>query len=91
MGIVAAAGLQVAAVLIAFAGRYVDGARSDLGLLATAILGGIGGYVASEYLGTFSAWGPEVDGMFVLPALVGAVILAAAADTLSRMTGEPAL
>jgi uncharacterized membrane protein YeaQ/YmgE (transglycosylase-associated protein family) len=91
MGVMALAILVGAAFVIGIAGHFVGRARFDLEWLVATIAAAIGGYVASEYLGTFSAWGPEIDGMFVLPALIGALLLATATDFVSRATGEPAL
>ena len=33
-----------------------------------------------------STWGPEIDGFFVLPALIGAVIVGGVVDVVVRMT-----
>lgn len=52
--------------------------------LMAAIGAAIGGFIASEWLGAASTWGPAVDGMFVLPALMGAIILGAVVDVVFR-------
>jgi uncharacterized membrane protein YeaQ/YmgE (transglycosylase-associated protein family) len=59
--------------------------------LVTGMAAVIGAFVASEYLGTFSAYGPQFDGLALVPALIGAVVLASIAALVTRMTvGEPA-
>jgi hypothetical protein len=55
----------------------------------TPIAAAIGGYVASEYLGPASAWGPQYDGMAPLPALIGAAQMAAPAELSVRSIGQP--
>ncbi len=44
----------------------------------------VGGWLGSEALGTLSAWGPEWEGMFLLPALIGAVIVGFVVDLVVR-------
>lgn len=44
----------------------------------------LGGFVASEWLGPLSRWGPEGEGMYLLPALIGLVVAGVAADYLIR-------
>jgi uncharacterized membrane protein YeaQ/YmgE (transglycosylase-associated protein family) len=44
----------------------------------------VGGYAASEWLGPLSTWGPEGNGMYLLPALIGVVVAGAVADLLIR-------
>lgn len=57
--------------------------------LMTAIAAGVGGFIASEWLGTASTWGPEVDGMFVLPALIGGIVLGGLVSLVYRMVARP--
>jgi uncharacterized membrane protein YeaQ/YmgE (transglycosylase-associated protein family) len=44
----------------------------------------VGGWIGSEALGTLSTWGPEWEGMFILPALIGAVVLGFVVDLVVR-------
>lgn len=46
-----------------------------LGGLAAALLGS---FAWSEWFGQASTWGPELDGLYLLPALLGALILTVA-------------
>ena len=55
--------------------------------VATSIGALIGGYVGGSLLGPASGWGPETDGLFILPALlVGIVCGAIVAFTGRRFT-----
>jgi hypothetical protein len=50
-----------------------------------AAVGGIaGGWLGSEAFGTLSTWGPQWEGMFLLPALLGAVVVGFVVDLLVR-------
>jgi hypothetical protein len=46
--------------------------------------------VASEFLGPAGAWGPTFDGMFVVPALIGAAIVAGIVAIIARTVTRPA-
>ena len=50
-----------------------------------AALGAIaGGWLASEAFGTLSTWGPAWEGMYLLPALIGVVVLGFVTDFVTR-------
>jgi hypothetical protein len=49
-----------------------------------AIAAFIGGYIGSEALGTVSTRGTEFEGLYVWPALIGAVVLGGAMDVITR-------
>lgn len=72
--------LLAGALGLGILGQFAGRARSGYDGLITAIAAAIGGFVASEWLGGASTWGPEVDGLFVLPGLIGAVILGAVVE-----------
>lgn len=72
--------LLAGALVIGIIVQFVGQARSGYDWLITAIAAAIGGFAASEWLAGASTWGPEVDGLFVLPALIGAVILGAVVE-----------
>jgi uncharacterized membrane protein YeaQ/YmgE (transglycosylase-associated protein family) len=44
----------------------------------------VGGWIGSEALGALSTWGPEYQGLYVLPAIIGGVVLGAAVDVIVR-------
>ena len=43
-----------------------------------------GAWIGSEALGTLSTWGPEFEGLFILPAVIGGVILGGVVDLIVR-------
>ena len=46
----------------------------------------IGGWIGSEALGALSTWGPTWDGLFVLPAIIGGVVLGTIIEMVTRWT-----
>ena len=50
----------------------------------TSLAALVGGWLGSEAFGTLSTWGPEVGGLYVLPALIGAVLLGGIVDAIGR-------
>ncbi|MEX0631169.1 MAG: GlsB/YeaQ/YmgE family stress response membrane protein [Chloroflexota bacterium] len=50
----------------------------------TALAALVGGWIGSEALGTLSTWGPEFEGLYVLPALVGGIVLGGLVDIVVR-------
>jgi hypothetical protein len=43
-----------------------------------------GGYLGSQAFAGLSTWGPEIEGLFVLPAVIGAIVLGGIVDALVR-------
>ncbi len=82
--------LLVGAAVLGFAAQAVGRARYTYEWVIAGLGAAVGAYVASEWLGVASTWGPELDGLFVLPALIGAVILGGIVDLVTRFTGQPA-
>ena len=77
---------MLGALLVGVVGPVVTG-NGDLAspvYLVAAAGAFAGGFVASEWLGRLSTWGPEVGGLSVFPALIGAVLVAAAVAQVMR-------
>lgn len=84
--------LLVGALVLGLIAQFLGQARFGYDWLITAIGAAIGGFVASEWLGGASTWGPEADGLFVLPALIGAVIVGALVEyAVRRLSSRPRL
>jgi uncharacterized membrane protein YeaQ/YmgE (transglycosylase-associated protein family) len=81
--------LIVGAFLIGLVAQFLPQARSYYDWLIVGVAAGIGGFIGSELLGGLSAWGPEYQGLYLLPALIGAVILAVIADSVERYVYHP--
>jgi uncharacterized membrane protein YeaQ/YmgE (transglycosylase-associated protein family) len=90
MGTIGIVVLIAAALVVGAVAQYSLRARWGYEGAFTALAAAVGGFVASEYLGTLSAIGPQYDGLAIIPALVGALVLAALAELAMRATGQPA-
>lgn len=83
-------GIWGAIIMIAFAlvlgvaAQMYGDKHSTYEWLITGIAALAGAFVASEYLGTFSAFGPQYDGVALVPALIGAVVVGVIADLFTR-------
>lgn len=58
--------------IIGWLAGLIVGRDIPLGIIGNIIVGIIGGWLGSTLLGS---WGPEVGGFFIIPALIGAIIL----------------
>lgn len=82
--------LVIGALVVGYGYRYIGQNREGYGTsLATAIGAGAGGLAASEWLGTLSTWGPEADGLFLLPALIGGLIVGGVVEAAIRQLSRP--
>jgi uncharacterized membrane protein YeaQ/YmgE (transglycosylase-associated protein family) len=90
VGTTAIVALIFGALAVALIAQYMGQPRWGYEWAITAPAAAIGAFVASEYLGPLSAFGPTYDGMAVVPALVGGLVLTALAELAVRATGQPA-
>jgi hypothetical protein len=51
----------------------------------------VGAWLGSEALGTLSTWGLAFDGLYLLPALIGGVVVGGLVDGLTRVSLGPYL
>lgn len=86
MGLLGTIILVIGALLVGAIGPTIDRDDGGLAYLVAAIGAVAGGYVASEWLGVLSTWGLQVGGLFVFPALIGAVLVAAVVALVVRGT-----
>jgi uncharacterized membrane protein YeaQ/YmgE (transglycosylase-associated protein family) len=77
--------LVVGAVVIGLIGQFLGEVRTRWEWLPDAVAAFIGGFIGSEMLGTASTWGPEWEGVFLAPALIGALIVGFVVDLVVRM------
>jgi uncharacterized membrane protein YeaQ/YmgE (transglycosylase-associated protein family) len=87
-------GMSGYALLVLFAGAIVIGTipqfigRSTYAPVewaVTSIAALVGGWLGSESVGTFSTWGWSFEGLYIVPALIGGVLLAAIVDVTFRL------
>jgi len=98
MGVLAFSIILVLALIVGFAVQYAIRGGVSYEWFIVALAGAFGAYFASEaavgsvvpLLDGIKEWGPEFDGMFIVPAVVGGVLLALIADIGIRTTGSSA-
>ena len=74
-------GAMVVGVVAQFIGRATFGYEWIFAAAAAVI----GGWLGSEAFGTLSTWGPAVGGLYLLPALIGGIVVGGAVDALTRV------
>jgi uncharacterized membrane protein YeaQ/YmgE (transglycosylase-associated protein family) len=84
MSTFAAIMLVVGALAIGVVAHYIGEVTIGYEWAIVAVAALVGGYVGSEAFGTLSTWGVEFEGLFILPALIGGVVLGAAVDAITR-------
>lgn len=85
-------GMSTLAVLLLIAGALVVGGASyvigDVTAAFEGILTGLaalaGAYLGSEAFGALSTWGPAFEGLYVVPALIGGIVLGGLVDAITR-------
>ena len=81
LGLVA---LAIFAVVLGIVGQWVGTPETRYEWVPDAIAAFLGGFIASELLGSLSTWGPEWEGLFIGPALIGAVVVTFLVDAVVR-------
>lgn len=84
MSTVAALLLVLGALLIGVGSQYIGDVRVGFEWAATGAAALIGGYLGSEAFGGASTWGPVFDGLYMLPALIGGVVVGFVVDAILR-------
>jgi uncharacterized membrane protein YeaQ/YmgE (transglycosylase-associated protein family) len=67
--------LFMAAIVIGAVVQNIGKASFDYEWTVTGVAALIGGWLGSEALGAASTWGPEWQGMYLVPAFIGAIVL----------------
>lgn len=86
MGFTAIVAVIVVALLVGVGIQYLMGGTISYEWFVIAVAGAAGAFLASELLVTLSwfdamkTWGPDTDGLLIVPAAIGGVILALVAD-----------
>lgn len=82
MSTLAAVLLVIGAIVLGAIAHVVGERRTGFEGPIVAIAALIGGYLGSEAFGTYSTWGYAFEGLYVVPALIGAVILGVVVDAI---------
>jgi uncharacterized membrane protein YeaQ/YmgE (transglycosylase-associated protein family) len=85
MSAFAAVLLIVAALVIGAIAQFIGKPSVPFHWVIVAIAALIGGWIGSEALGAASTWGPAFEGLYLVSALLGAVILGVIVDVVARM------
>ncbi len=64
--------------------QFIGETRTGYEWLVAGIAALVGGWLGSESFGTASTWGVVVDGLYVLPAIIGGVVLGGIVDVVVR-------
>jgi uncharacterized membrane protein YeaQ/YmgE (transglycosylase-associated protein family) len=68
--------------------QLIGDTRTGFEWLVAGIAALVGGWLGSESFGTASTWGPAVEDFYLLPALIGAVVVGGVVDIVVRtLTG----
>jgi len=70
----------VGALLLAAIGQYIGKTAIGYEWIFAAVAALVGAWLGSEAFGTLSTWGPLVDGLYVVPALLGAIVVGGVVD-----------
>ncbi len=89
MGGLALTLIIVAGIVLGVVVQLTGVARSGYDGLITGIAVVGGAIVAGQWLGSLSTWGPQFDGLYLLPALIGGVVLGAIANLAVRFAFPP--
>jgi hypothetical protein len=84
MSLLAATLLVVGALIISLALSFIGDVTIGWEWAPTAVAAVVGGWIGSEALGAVSTWGPEFEGLFIVPALIGGLVFGIAMDAVLR-------
>jgi len=77
--------LIVGSALFGIAAQLVGDARSDYEWAVDGIAAGVGALVASEFIVAWQATGPVFDGLAIVPALVGGLVVGLVVAVATRL------
>ena len=84
MSTLAAVLLVVGALVIGVVAHFIGDVTVPFEWAVTGIFALVGGYLGSEAFGSLSTWGPAIDGLYIVPAIIGAIVLGGIADAVVR-------
>ena len=88
MSTVAALLLVLGALLIGVVSQYIGDVTVGYEWAGTGVAALIGGYLGSEAFGTAGTWGPVFEGLYVVPAIIGALIGGFVIDAILRYSTQ---
>ena len=76
--------LIVGSLIFGGVAQFVGETRTGYEWLVDAIAAGVGALIASEFLTAFQSTGPVVDGLAIVPALIGGLVLGLVVEVVTR-------
>jgi hypothetical protein len=86
IGALAAFILVIGAIAIGVVAQYIGSANAGYEWIFTSVGALVGGWLGSEAFGALSTWGLVTDGLYIVPALIGGLVLGAAVDIVIRFS-----
>jgi uncharacterized membrane protein YeaQ/YmgE (transglycosylase-associated protein family) len=84
MGVLGWVVLIVGALLFGVIAQFVGETRTGFEWLVDAIAAGVGAVVASEFITAWRATGPVFEGLAIVPALIGGLVLGLIVEVATR-------
>jgi hypothetical protein len=84
MSLMAAMILTFGALVVGVALQFIGDVRVGYEFAFTSIASLIGGYLGSEAFGTLSTTGPAIGGLYVVPAIIGGLVVGFVVDAATR-------
>lgn len=76
--------LIVGAVLLGGIAQFIGDVRAGYEWIVTAVAAFLGGLVASEFIVAWREFEPLVDGLAIVPAIIGALVVGIVVDAITR-------
>jgi uncharacterized membrane protein YeaQ/YmgE (transglycosylase-associated protein family) len=76
------------AAILTLTVQILDIARSRAEWIAMAIGSALGGMLGGWWLRGWTAWGPQLDGLYLLAGFIGAVLVGGAFQAIARLAAS---
>jgi len=74
----------VGALIFGVLAQSIGETRTGYEWLVDSIAAGTGAIVASEFIVAWQSWGPVFDGLAIVPALIGGLVVGGAVEIVTR-------
>ncbi|HEY7736515.1 MAG TPA: hypothetical protein VH813_06950 [Candidatus Limnocylindrales bacterium] len=88
VGVLAVGALVLGALVVGLLAQSIGDVRTGYDWIVTGIAAFVGGFVASEYIVAWRTFGPVWDGLAIVPALIGGVVVAIVVDAIVRYLNQ---
>lgn len=76
--------LVAGALLIGIVAHFIGEVTIGYEWAITGVAALVGGYLGSEAFAGLSTWGPAFEGLYIVPAIIGGLVLGGVVDALLR-------